>query len=206
MSQNFKRYCKDYENIENYDKAKKDNFVGWDCHHRLETHNSDGERREVDISYKELQALGVYYNRPAGELMFLTRSEHNALHKVSAETRRKISEAHKGKYAGENNPMYGKHHSDEVRKKMSHSWDYDKHFSAETRKKMSTLRKGRRWFNNGKESKFCFECPDGFTPGRLRTNKSLTEYLDRTGKHVSAKTLEKYKGEKKSFAEWESLI
>lgn len=31
----YKQYCKDYENIENYDKAKVDNFVGWDCHHRL---------------------------------------------------------------------------------------------------------------------------------------------------------------------------
>ena len=35
---------------------------------------------------------------------------------------------------------------------------------------------------------------------------SLLEYLDRTGKHVSAKTLEKYKNEKKSFAEWEALF
>ena len=164
----------------------------------------------------------MYYNRPAGELIFLTRSEHNAMHKVSSETRRKISEAHKGKpksaetrrrlsevkkgkYAGENNPMYGRHHSDEARKKMSHSWDYDKHFSAETRKKMSTLRKGRRWFNNGKESKFCFECPDGFTPGRLRTNKSLIEYLDRTGKHISRKTFEKYKNEKHNYSEWAAL-
>ena len=33
-----KRYCKDYENIENYDKALADNFKGWHCHHRLETH------------------------------------------------------------------------------------------------------------------------------------------------------------------------
>lgn len=37
-------------------------------------------------------------------------------------------------------------------------------------------------------------------------NMSLIEYLDRTGKHVSAKTLEKYKDEKKSFAEWVALI
>lgn len=34
---------------------------------------------------------------------------------------------------------------------------------------------------------------------------SLIEYLDRTGKRVSAKTFEKYKDKKKSFAEWEAL-
>ena len=61
------RYCDDFENIENYEVAKKDNFIGWDCHHRLETHNSDGERRLVDLTKKELIALGVYYHRPAEE-------------------------------------------------------------------------------------------------------------------------------------------
>lgn len=45
---NYKRYCKNYQDIENYEKAKADNFKGWVPHHRLETHNSDGERRLVD--------------------------------------------------------------------------------------------------------------------------------------------------------------
>ena len=35
---------------------------------------------------------------------------------------------------------------------------------------------------------------------------SLTEYLDRTGKHVSAKTFEKYRNEKHSCTEWEALF
>jgi len=47
----FEYVCGDNpENIENYATAKKDNFKGWICHHRLETHNSDSERRLVDIS------------------------------------------------------------------------------------------------------------------------------------------------------------
>ena len=54
MRYNFKRYCKDYEKIENYQKALKDDFINWCCHHRLETHSLDGERRDVDISYEEL--------------------------------------------------------------------------------------------------------------------------------------------------------
>ena len=146
MKHEFERYCKDYKNIENFEKAKKDDFKGWHCHHRLETHNSDGERRLVDISQEELKSLGMYYNRPAKELIFLTTREHNAFKKgkpKSEETRRKMREAQKGKNIG-------------------------KKRSEETRKKMGEARKGRHWYNNGKENKFCYECPEGFTPGRLR--------------------------------------
>ena len=100
MKRSFEKYCKDYENIENYDKAKKDNFKGWHCHHRLETHNSDGERRLVDISQEELKALEMYYDRPANELIFLTSREHNAYRKgrhLSEEHKKKVSEALEGK-------------------------------------------------------------------------------------------------------------
>lgn len=34
----------------------------------------------------------------------------------------------------------------------------------------------------------------------------LTEYLDRTGKHLDAKTFNKHKDEIHSFSEWEALI
>ena len=167
MKYNFKRYCKDYENIENYEKAKKDDFIGWHCHHRLETHKSDGESRLVDISYKELKALGMYYNRPAEELIFLTESEHNAYNKgkpKSDETRRKMK--------GNKNAL-GYKHSEEVKKKMSEARKGKKR-SEETKKKISETHKGkniwtrgRHWYNNGKENKFCYECPDGFVPGKL---------------------------------------
>ena len=35
---------------------------------------------------------------------------------------------------------------------------------------------------------------------------SLIEYLDRTGKHISRKTFEKYKDEKHNYFEWGVLI
>ena len=35
---------------------------------------------------------------------------------------------------------------------------------------------------------------------------SLIEYLDRTGKHVSAKTFEKYKNDERSYPDWEALF
>ena len=75
-----KKYCDDYKSIENYEKALKDKFVGWLCHHRLETHTSDGKRREVDIVSAELIALGMYYNRPAEELVLMKIKEHRRLH------------------------------------------------------------------------------------------------------------------------------
>ncbi len=35
---------------------------------------------------------------------------------------------------------------------------------------------------------------------------NLLEFLDKTGKHVSAKTFEKYKNEKHDYSEWVALI
>ena len=35
---------------------------------------------------------------------------------------------------------------------------------------------------------------------------SLTEFLDRTGNHVSRKTFEKHKDEKHTYSEWEALF
>ena len=137
MKYSFEKYCKDYKNIENYERAKADNFICWCCHHRLETHNSDGKIREVDILAAELKALNMYYNRPASELIFLL--SNNALCKVSNITKKKMSEAKKGKKLSE-----------------------------ETLKKMSDANKDKHWYNNGKENKYCYECPDGFVSGMLK--------------------------------------
>ena len=173
----YKQYCKDYENIENYQKAKKDNFKGWNCHHRLETHNSDGERRLVDITADELKALDMYYNRPAGELIFLTSREHNSLHRkgkpISAETRKKLREANKGKKLGKDNPFYGKKHSEEARRKIAEA-NKGKKMSEESKKKNSeahkgnTNTKGMHRYNNGKINIMAKECPPGFIPGRIK--------------------------------------
>lgn len=78
-------YCipEQIEQVENYQFAKKDNFDGWCIHHRLETHNSDGEKRLVNLTRAELKALDMYYNRPANELVFFTASEHMKLHKIN---------------------------------------------------------------------------------------------------------------------------
>lgn len=183
----YKRYyCKDIENVENFEKAKADNFVGWCIHHRLQTWTSDGELRLVDISASELKALDMYYNRPASELIFLTESEHQILHtkgkqgywkgktgpnkgkQFSAEARIHMSESGKRKHLSEehkkkigetkkgNKNMLGKKHSAESKKKMS-----------EAQRGKNIWTRGRHWYNNGKENKYCYECPEGFVPGML---------------------------------------
>ena len=195
MKHTFEKYCKEPEKIENYEKAKKDNFKGWECHHRLETHNSDGERRPVDITHKELKALRMYYNRPPEELIFLTLKEHSVFKKgkpKSDETRRRMAESRKGKYTGEKSSFYGRHHTEESKRRNAEAHKGKKRSeetrrkmkgnknalgckrSEETKKKLSeahkgknTWTKGMRYYNNGKINVRAKECPEGFTPGRL---------------------------------------
>ena len=130
-------YCKDLEDIENYQKAIADTTQTYVLHHRLETHTSDGERRLVDITKKELMALGMYFHRPASELIFLTKSEHVFLHKkgkkLSEETKNKMSESKKGT-----------HLSEETKNKMSESkkGKTRKPFSEDHKKNISYSMKG----------------------------------------------------------------
>lgn len=96
-------YCRHPELIENYDKAIADTTQVWDCHHRLETHFSDGTERprNAQLSRPELVALNTYFDRPPEEFIFLTKTDHNKLHTIgktfSEEHKRKLSEANKGK-------------------------------------------------------------------------------------------------------------
>lgn len=187
---NLKRYCDDFENIENYEKAKTDNFKGWVIHHRLETHNSDGERRLVDLLTKELKVLDMYWHRPANELIFMTVSEHVSLHfkgksgylkgkpawnkgiSSSEETRRKQSEAHKN-ITEETRKKMSKAHKGHTtwnkgKKGAQKAWNKGKPMSEEQKQKLYEANKGSHWFNNGKINIRSKECPEGFIPGMLK--------------------------------------
>ena len=103
-----KSYCReDLSLIENYNEAVNDLTQTWDCHHRLEIQN------EKTVLRSDLIKQGLYYHRPAEELIFLTHSEHITLHKrgkkltvpvwnkgktgiYSEETKQKISNTLKG--------------------------------------------------------------------------------------------------------------
>ncbi len=93
--------CEEISLIENYEKAANDKTQTWHCHHRLES--------DLGLSIDELIEQNKYYNVPASELIFLTSSEHQKLHRAN--------EKHRGKDA----PFYNKHHSEETKKKQSNS-------------------------------------------------------------------------------------
>lgn len=102
--QTVKRFCKEFENIENYQEAISSPEM-WDCHHRNEI--------DMNLSRQELIDSGLYWHRPPEELIFMPRKEHLRLHKIgnkqgignksrlgqphSEETKKKISESNKGK-------------------------------------------------------------------------------------------------------------
>ena len=129
---NAQEYCKeDISLIENYKQALEDTTQTWHCHHRLET--------DLNVPQQYLIDNDLYINRPASELIFLTKSEHSKLHKI------------------------GKNHSKETRKKMSKSkkghqgWNEGKKHSKETRKKMSEAHKGKKCSDETRKIKKLYE-------------------------------------------------
>lgn len=153
-----KCFCTNPKQIENYAFAISDEKHMWECHHRLETHFSDGtpRPRNAQLSKSELIALGMYYNRPAEELIFLTKPEHRKLHsntlgtKWTDEQRKKHSEIMKGR------PNVG---GDRIQ--------------------------GKKWFNNGYINVREYKCPPGFVPGRIGLPKGR-KVSEETRKKISA--------------------
>ena len=160
--------CRDNISLnENYDKAINDKTQTWDCHHR----------KESQYSADELVDIGEYYGVLASDLIFITHSDHSKLHN-------KLQDYHNGN----SNPMFGKHHSEEAKKKMSlrhkgrDTWMKGKHHSEDAKKKMSECHIGKHypklseakkglhlhWYNNGVKSILAKTCPEGFVPGRLK--------------------------------------
>ena len=177
-------YCReDISLIENYENAINDKTQTWHCHHR----------RETIFSKKDLIEIGEYYNRPACELIFLTKSEHIKLHHLgkplSEDTRRKLSEANKGKPSW----MKGKHHSEESCKKISEA-KKGKHLSAESRKKISEAKKGE---NNPRFGK------PAWNKGKHLSEETRTKLSEaNNGKHHSEETRKKISEANKGKNHW----
>ena len=143
-----RKYCKEYEKIENYELALADNFKGWDLHHRLEL-TLDGEFAHTA---PELIRLNMYWNRPYFELIFLPAGEHTRIHnlagnKYTTERNMKLSEAQKKvmkvrDIRGVNNPMYGKV-----------PWNKGISLSEECKQRISESKKGCIPWNKGKKLK-----------------------------------------------------
>ena len=129
------KFCKDYTQIENYEDAVNDKSQVWVCHHIL------GEI----LTSEQLKDHDFYYDVPPCMLKFVTRAEHARIHmsgkKFSEETRKKISEAHKGKIPW-NKSKKCKPITEEHARKMHEAWK-GKHHTEESRRKISEAQKGR---------------------------------------------------------------
>lgn len=135
-----KKFCKNYHLVENYMQARFDVTQIWHLHHRREISEMK--------SAKQLIEEGKYYDLEPEELIFLTNSEHSRLHDLNKreETKKKISNSNKGEnnywygkgemLKGENNPMFGRKHTEESKRKNSISHRKE-NLSDETRRKMS---------------------------------------------------------------------
>ena len=172
----YKSYCSEpLDKIEHYEEALADDFEGWCIHHRLEI------QQDKRVYAKELIDQGLYFGRPAEELVFMRREEHTTLHNK-----------------GENNPFFGKHHSAESCQKMSKSRK-GKHLSAETRKKLSEAKKGKH--HSEETRKKMSEAKKGENNpffGKHRSAETCKKIAEANkGKHRSAETCKKIAESKK---------
>ena len=153
ISRRIYEFCNDdITKIENYEQAMNDTTQTWHCHHRLET--------DLNLSIQELKDRGLYFNRPASELIFLTHSEHTSLHNIknkgkfhwnlSEETRKKMSEAKKSKSLSEE-------HKKKIKKPHKYRTPWNKglkglKFSEETKRRMKEAKLGKHkvYDENGK--------------------------------------------------------
>lgn len=146
--ENARTYCSEsIQNIENYEKALNDDTQKWVCHHRL----------EMCFTQKFLKEIGLYYKRPADELIFIKSCEHNGNSKIhkylrtsefksriskggkrlkSDETKKRMSEARK---------KYWQEHP-EQRKLLNRG----RRLSEETKRKISEAHKGKSPWNKRK--------------------------------------------------------
>lgn len=90
---------------------------------------------------------------------------------ISDEHRENIRKAN----TGENNPMYGKKHTEKSLQTMRDAGSqrtgdknsmYGKNQTEDAKKLIAESKKGKNWYTNGIETKFCKECPDGWRKGR----------------------------------------
>lgn len=101
-------------------KGYNQDYGGHKTKHRsLETRRKIGEANKGEKNY--------WYGKHLSEETKRRLSESKMGHEVSEETKQKISKSRKGKRVGKDHPMYGKHHSLEVREKISQALQGDCH-------------------------------------------------------------------------------
>ena len=168
-------------------KKLNDDYKGsgkllWRAYRKYGFENFEKEILYSRIQYKEtadaMERFAIAKERALGkaEYNLANGGEGSAGFHHTDETRRRLSESHKGN-----------HPSEEAKMKMSEArkgkpaWNKGKHCSDETKRKISESKKGNtswkkglklgsngtHWYNNGEINIKAKECPDGFVKGRL---------------------------------------
>ena len=128
-----KKYCKDpIEKIPGYKEAMESDEV-YVIHHILEL-TMDGDRANT---VEDLIRMGMYYDRPYFELVFLPTREHSRIHNQ-----------------GKNNFVFRVRDKETARRNLSlslkghYGWNKGKKWSEETRRKMSLAHRKAKGASN----------------------------------------------------------
>lgn len=141
-------FCvEDIKLIENYKEALNDPNETWVCHHKL------GIGGDYCNSVDELKLMNLYFHRPAKELVFMKRHDHQVLHgsNRSEKTKKKLSENNGMKKKAVREKMSklktGKVFTQEHKANLSISHKNDGHSDKITKQcnKLSKLYKGKHW-------------------------------------------------------------
>lgn len=112
--------------------------------HVIQAHTKYGYKKGLVIHHLDHDKM----NNSLTNLVYITQSEHAKIHLKDEK--------------GEKNPMYGKHHTEATKRKISAANKGEKH---------PLYGKKYKWINNGDEEKFIpldAEIPEGFARGRLK--------------------------------------
>ena len=168
--------CEDISTIENYDKAIKAKST-WDIHHKREITENKSKQQLIDE--------GLYFNRPANELIFLSRKEHNRIHREhnpqALENWLKAgADANKGRQKTDKE----KQQISETLKeyfKTHHPGNYGRPATDEFKQKLSLIMKTK--YENG-EINFSDEARKACSEAGKRTAKIKKCYIDENGNEV----------------------
>lgn len=138
ISDEVRKYCRKiyHHLIENYDEAINSEEM-YICHHRKEI-DKDGRNA---FSADELIDLGEYFHRPPEELIFLTKSEHKALHQAANNKDRNVTEEHKREVAKARQKRYREKHREEINQKSKERYANNAEYR-KTRKEQH-----KKWIN-----------------------------------------------------------
>lgn len=157
-----------------------DNFtyeIIYECQDELEAYQK--EQYYIEMYKSNDRTIG--YNSTIGG---------DGVRQMTEATKKKISDARKGKYLGEENPFYGKHHSEETKNtialaNLGNTYCLGKSLTDETKEKISIANLGKRYSINTE-----------FKPGLLPPTARLTieqarEIREKFKKGTSKEDLEK---------------